>query len=162
MICRARQGCQRRHPPQKKAWVDLRSASRARRLCLPSYPQETPLVPALFLGACCCSRATARCFPRQHSAPGLPAAGAPVVQVIFPDRLAGGQWSRFQPCSRLLLRTSSIVGMETAAPFLDTAMDDATDANRSASGTSIPDDTHARKYPVNVSPAAVVSSTFTL
>ena len=59
-------------------------------------------------------------------------------------------------------RTSCIVGMEGAAPWRDTARDDATEAIRSASSGSCPEVTAVRKKPVKVSPAAVVSTTGTL
>lgn len=57
--------------------------------------------------------------------------------------------------------TSTGVGMEDEAPFLETARDDAADALFRHSGMPRPEERELRKYPVNVSPAAVVSTTFT-
>ena len=54
--------------------------------------------------------------------------------------------------------TSSIVGIEGEAPFLVTAIAEAAEAMRSASSAVFPDDTDEMKNPVNVSPAAVVST----
>ena len=54
--------------------------------------------------------------------------------------------------------TSSIVGIEGDAPFLVTAIAEAADAVRSASSAVFPDATDEMKNPVNVSPAAVVST----
>ena len=54
--------------------------------------------------------------------------------------------------------TSSAVGMETEAPLREMAIDDAFVAVLSAVAKSLPLATELRKYPVNVSPAAVVST----
>lgn len=48
--------------------------------------------------------------------------------------------------------------MDAAAPARDTLMDAAMDALRMHSCNSIPSDNVVRKYPVKVSPAAVVST----
>ena len=55
------------------------------------------------------------------------------------------------------LFTSSIAGIEGVAPGLETAMEEALAAILRASCTLLPSITAAMKYPVNVSPAAVVS-----
>ena len=58
-------------------------------------------------------------------------------------------------------KTSARVGTEEEAPIRDTAMEDALEAIRRASATGFPLATLARKKPVKVSPAAVVSTAFT-
>ena len=58
--------------------------------------------------------------------------------------------------------TSSALGMDGVAPGLETAMEEAFAAILSASWMDLPSITAAMKYPVNVSPAAVVSTAFTL
>ena len=58
--------------------------------------------------------------------------------------------------------TSSALGMDGVAPGLETAMDEAFAAILSASWMDLPSMTAAMKYHVNVSPAAVVSTAFTL
>ena len=63
---------------------------------------------------------------------------------------------------KLLFSTSSRRGMDAVAPGLETAMAEAFAAISSPSGTGIPPIREERKYPVNVSPAAVVSTAFTL
>ena len=55
-------------------------------------------------------------------------------------------------------RTSSIVGIEGAAPGRETAMAAAREARFRQDGASIPAAQQATKYPVKVSPAAVVST----
>ena len=54
------------------------------------------------------------------------------------------------------------VGTEGAAPVRETARADAAEASCSAVCTDFPALTAARKYPQKVSPAAVVSTAFTL
>ena len=58
--------------------------------------------------------------------------------------------------------TSSIVGIETAAPALEQVMADAFDASSSEAGIFLPCNSPDKKNPVNVSPAAVVSTAFIL
>ena len=65
-------------------------------------------------------------------------------------------------CLRRNSRTSSAVGTEGAAPVRETARADAAEASCSAVCTDFPALTAARKYPQKVSPAAVVSTAFTL
>ena len=55
-----------------------------------------------------------------------------------------------------------MIGIDTDAPFLDTAIADATDAIFKDFSTVFPIAVCAKKYPVNVSPAAVVSMALTL
>ena len=57
--------------------------------------------------------------------------------------------------------TSSIVGIEGAAPTRVTAIEEAFAAVRSAVWMSAPSDSFRMKKPVKVSPAAVVSTAFT-
>ena len=58
-------------------------------------------------------------------------------------------------------RTSSLRGMEAEAPARVTAMADAFAASSMAASAVSPLETAAIKYPVKVSPAAVVSTAFT-
>ena len=60
------------------------------------------------------------------------------------------------------MHTSSYTGIEVDAPRRDTVIADAFDAISRADATSLPFITDARKYPVKVSPAAVVSTGSTL
>ena len=54
--------------------------------------------------------------------------------------------------------TSFLNGIDCTAPFLVTAIDEAFALILSTSGIAMPSIIPARKYPVNVSPAAVVST----
>ena len=54
------------------------------------------------------------------------------------------------------------MGIEGDAPFLETAIADAAEAILKASAGVLPPITEEKKYPVKVSPAAVVSTTFAL
>ena len=62
----------------------------------------------------------------------------------------------------LLSRTSRFIGMDAVAPGRETAIADAFAAISSPSLTGIPSMIEEIKYPVNVSPAAVVSTALTL
>lgn len=62
----------------------------------------------------------------------------------------------------LAASTSAMVGMEGAAPGRDTARAEAREAFSRQRGMSSPLAREARKKPVKVSPAAVVSTAFTL
>ena len=63
---------------------------------------------------------------------------------------------------RLHSSTSFFRGMDAVAPGRETAMADALAASSSPSCTGIPSIIEEIKYPVKVSPAAVVSTAFTL
>ena len=58
--------------------------------------------------------------------------------------------------------TSSASGMESAAPCLCTLIAEAFAARSIQTGIGIPDMIEAKKYPVNVSPAAVIHLTYVI
>ena len=76
--------------------------------------------------------------------------------VLHIEKLRSAYFANFQ------FSTSSKVGTEGAAPGLDTAIADALDARSNASFGLSPLLIADTKKPVNVSPAAVVSTAFTL
>ena len=58
--------------------------------------------------------------------------------------------------------TALCTGMEGAAPLAETAIAEAADASLNAVSTDFSAQSAARKYPQKVSPAAVVSTAYTL